>query len=218
MPWGLDELDTDEPLARRVARHNFDRLIMLADGVFAIAVTLSALEIRLPQVAGEEGGALVVRLGLPLSIYAVSFAVASFYWIAHRRTMARVAHTDGVFTALSLTFLACVALIPAATQILVAGRGVQALGVYIGLIALLAVVQSVLWFYAAFVGKLVLAEVGLAYRWVHLGSTLFTPLLASSLSLAIVYGRQGPTRWAAVAGVVALVLIRRRLLRRWEAA
>ena len=36
-------LGTDEPLAERIGRHWFDRLIMPSDGVFAIAVTLLAL-------------------------------------------------------------------------------------------------------------------------------------------------------------------------------
>ena len=209
-----EDLDATEPLARRLARHNFDRLIMLADGVFAIAVTLSALEIRLQPVAGEGWRALVGRLVLPLMIYALSFAVASFYWVAHRRTMARVTRTDGVFTALSLIFLACVALIPAATQFLIAGQGLQALGVYIGLIGLLAGVQGALWFYAAFVGGLVLSEVSVGYRWAHLVSTLATPLLASTLSF-LSFGAHGLVRWAALAGIVALVTGRRWILTRW---
>ena len=38
-----ESLDTDEPLQKRIERHWFDRLIMLSDGVFAIAMTLLAL-------------------------------------------------------------------------------------------------------------------------------------------------------------------------------
>ncbi len=216
MPGGLDELDTVEPLAHRLARHNFDRLIMLADGVFSIAVTLSALEIRLPPVKGEPWPALLHRLVLPLVIYALSFAVASFYWLGHRRTMSRVARTDGVFTGLSLVFLACVALIPAATQFLIAGTGLQAFVVYIGLIALLAVLQGGLWFYAAFVGGLVLPQVPVSYRWAHLASTLATPLATSSLSL-VAFATSGWTRWTALAGILVVIAVRRRLLTRWTA-
>ena len=214
MAGGLEELDTVEPVDARVRRHDFDRLIMLADGVFAIAVTLSALEIRPEPVAGEGWRALFARLVAPLLVYAVSFTVASFYWVAHRRTMARIARTDGVFTGLSLAFLACVALIPAATQVVIAARGAPAVAVYIGLIALLAAVQGALWFYAAFVGGLVLAEVSLGYRWAHLGSMLLTPVLGSSLGLLLTVG-EGAARWAAAAGIVALVVVRRRVLQRW---
>ena len=35
-----ESLFSDEPLRVRVERHNFDRLLMLSDGVFAIAITL----------------------------------------------------------------------------------------------------------------------------------------------------------------------------------
>ena len=37
-----ESLETIEPLAARRARHDFDRLIMLSDGVFAIAIGISS--------------------------------------------------------------------------------------------------------------------------------------------------------------------------------
>ncbi len=41
-----ETLDTDEPLERRRHRHWFDRLIMLSDGVFSIAITLVAFDLH----------------------------------------------------------------------------------------------------------------------------------------------------------------------------
>jgi len=36
-------------LQRRLDRHSYDRLIILSDGVFAIAITLAAFEIKAPD-------------------------------------------------------------------------------------------------------------------------------------------------------------------------
>ncbi|MEO8813045.1 MAG: hypothetical protein ABI376_09065 [Caulobacteraceae bacterium] len=43
-----ESLDIDEALERRRRRHWFDRLIMLCEGVFAIAITLMAFDLRGP--------------------------------------------------------------------------------------------------------------------------------------------------------------------------
>ena len=73
--------DTDEPLKRRIERHSFDRLIMLSDGVFAIAITLAALEIRPPDRWHDLPG-LIAQLRFPVLAYLISFAVVASYWVA----------------------------------------------------------------------------------------------------------------------------------------
>ena len=49
--------DTDEPLKRRIERHSFDRLIMLSDGVFAIAIGIAAV-VNYNATTGILGAAL----------------------------------------------------------------------------------------------------------------------------------------------------------------
>ena len=44
-----ESLATQEPLDAHLRRHAYDRLLMLSDGIFAIATTLAALEIKLPE-------------------------------------------------------------------------------------------------------------------------------------------------------------------------
>ena len=43
-----ESLATDEALSEHIRRHSYDRLLMLSDGIFAIAITLAALEIQAP--------------------------------------------------------------------------------------------------------------------------------------------------------------------------
>ncbi|MFX8620504.1 TMEM175 family protein, partial [Acinetobacter baumannii] len=58
----FEVLDTSEPLAQRMERHAYDRLIMLSDGVFAIAITLAALEIHVPDPVNGDVFALLHKL------------------------------------------------------------------------------------------------------------------------------------------------------------
>jgi hypothetical protein len=46
-----ESLATAEGLDEHVRRHSYDRLLMLSDGIFAIATTLAALDVRLRSMA-----------------------------------------------------------------------------------------------------------------------------------------------------------------------
>lgn len=99
-----------------------DRLIFLADAVFAIAMTLLVLEITLP--AGEhftdEGhfNEALVTLIEQTAIYLVTFAVLARYWMAHRSLMRLVDRLDSRAIWLTFLFLAFVAFFPVPSGIL----------------------------------------------------------------------------------------------------
>ena len=61
-----ESLHVKEPLMARIERHDYDRLLMLSDGVFAIAITLLALDLRLPDRWDGSVGELVNATGRPL--------------------------------------------------------------------------------------------------------------------------------------------------------
>ena len=99
-----------------------ERLIYLSDGVFAIALTILVLELRLPalapsadqdQVAGALGE-LVPRL----FAYVLSFTIISLYWMAHLRRFALLERADARLAYLNLTQLALIALIPFPTALI----------------------------------------------------------------------------------------------------
>jgi TMEM175 potassium channel family protein len=93
-----------------------DRLLFLADAVFAIAMTLLVLEITLP--AGEhitdEGhfNEALVTLIEQTVVFLVTFAVLARYWIAHRSLMRLVDRLDTPVIWLTFLFLAFVAFFP----------------------------------------------------------------------------------------------------------
>ena len=107
-----ESLHVEEPLKARVERHDYDRLLMLSDGVFAIAITLLALDLRLPDRWDGSVGQLVNATGRPLIGYLFGFGLVGAFWLMHRRIFAQLAQVDLVTTALNLLLLGLVGLTP----------------------------------------------------------------------------------------------------------
>lgn len=208
-----ESLGTDEPLPERIARHDYDRLIMLSDGVFAIAMTLLALELRPP--AGWDGTAVALLRGMGRSLFTfgLSFAVTAVFWSSHRRLIARVRRVDGRFVMLNLLLLALVTLAPT-VSLMLAQRGARgdAISIYVGYISLIGLVQSATWTYAGFIAGLMDPGVSRRYRAVMTTTTLLGPAVMSG---ALIYASQTNAPSALPAALVvalAFIFLRRRAL------
>ena len=98
------------------------RLEMFSDGVFAIAITLLILEIKLPHHEDlERYGSLynyLMHLWPSYTAYIVSFMVIGIYWSNHHWLFSFVKKTNHVFNLLNIVFLMTVAFIPFPTAIL----------------------------------------------------------------------------------------------------
>ena len=96
---------TTTPSPERDSR--LDRLLTLADGVFAIALTLLAIELTLPEAAADLHGQALLSalLGVwpKLLSYLTSFTMIAVFWQAHHRLFLQVRRFDGVL--LWLVFL-----------------------------------------------------------------------------------------------------------------
>jgi len=171
-----ESLDVDEALERRRHRHWFDRLIMLSDGVFAIAITLLAFDLRGPAAWDGRLAGLWANLAPQLDAYALSVVVISVYWLAHRRFMAMVVTVDAPITILTLIMLSLVALLPAATRLAHEHADVPAIMlVYGGLVVAIGASLAAFWAYAALMADNISPEVPRRVRWFLLILMLFTP-------------------------------------------
>jgi len=210
----LESLDVDEGLERRRHRHWYDRMMMLCDGVFAIAITLLATEIHAPQIWSGDWAGLWGPLAGQLDAYAMSFLVISIYWLAHRRFMAMILTVDATLTVITLVVLGLVALLPAATR-LISAHSVYPLArlVYAGLVVAIGLAMAALWGYAALIAKLVSSEVGVGPRWFILLLIVFTP----PFFLLLTMGAPNAGPGVMPVGLSLLFLIGWRL-RRWTIA
>jgi len=98
-----------------------DRLLALADGVFAIALTLLAVELSLPEEAADlHGDALLTALlGVWPKVlsYVTSFTLIAVFWQAHHRLFLQVRRFDGVLLWLVFLQLASIAFLPFPTAV-----------------------------------------------------------------------------------------------------
>jgi uncharacterized membrane protein len=96
-----------------------ERMILFTDAVFAIAITLLILEIKVPNLAYEDLSnekLIQAVFGFPGFItwigFMISFWVIALYWIDHHRTFAYVDNYDGKLVFLNLLFLLSIAIMP----------------------------------------------------------------------------------------------------------
>ncbi len=100
------------------------RLEAFSDGVFAVAITLLALDLHVPDPAtlphGPHGGLVPVLLGQwPVYLaYGLSFLTILIMWINHHNLFRLIRRTDHLFLLLNGLLLLSVTTVPFATSLL----------------------------------------------------------------------------------------------------
>jgi TMEM175 potassium channel family protein len=208
-----ESLATVEALDAHVRRHAYDRLLMLSDGIFAIAITLAALEIQPP---GEHGSFAIMAHAMlrPILAYLLSFAIIGIFWIQHRDLFARVRRADGPLTVLTLVLLCLVALLPAVVHgVYLPGDDEAPFRLYALVMVSCGLTNAALWIYASLRPGLMASEVTQAYRWSRVIGTLgMQVVFAPALFVPV---EQMPTVLGPLAA--GLLILRRVVLPRWVA-
>jgi uncharacterized membrane protein len=92
------------------------RLEALSDGVFAIAMTLLVLELKVPEVSHHHSDAEMVeqlrRLGPDFFAFVATFLISGSFWFIHHITFHFIRHTDRMLCWINLFFLMFVSLLP----------------------------------------------------------------------------------------------------------
>jgi len=99
-----------------------NRIENLTDGIFAVAMTLLVLNLKLPQGGVEEVEAdllgLITGHGHVFSNYAMSFLLAAVFWIQHHQQSHVIKRTDRNHIWLNILILMFVSLIPFSTSLI----------------------------------------------------------------------------------------------------
>jgi len=92
------------------------RIEALSDGVYAVAMTLLVIDLKLPEgvhIHSEDDLVAALAGLIPRAIaWIISFMVLAIFWTGHHRVFAYLRRSDGVLTALNLLQLAFVTLMP----------------------------------------------------------------------------------------------------------
>jgi uncharacterized membrane protein len=102
------------------------RILALVDGIFAVAMTLLVLDLKLPEGVSLNSDSEVWRqllgVGGRFWTYVLSFIVLGMYWVGHHALFHSVRSVNRTLLWLNLLFLFFVTLMPFSTN-LVSGHG-----------------------------------------------------------------------------------------------
>lgn len=107
----------------RIAGQNLDRLAALSDGVFAIAMTLLVLDLRVPAnhiMQGQQHYLLGELLKMTPNIltYVMSFMTLGIFWVGQQTQLNYFARSDRHLSWIHLGFLLAVSFLPFSTALL----------------------------------------------------------------------------------------------------
>lgn len=104
------------PHPHESSHFQLERLILFSDAVFAIAITLLIIEIKVPHFEGQFTDAdiahrLVHQIPEWIGFF-ISYWVVGIYWIGHHRMFGYVIRYDNKLTFLNLLFLMTIVIMP----------------------------------------------------------------------------------------------------------
>ena len=143
----------------RIAGQSVERLAALSDGIFAVAMTLLAIDLHVPArgLFQHEHELRHALLGISpeILIYLMSFLTLGIFWVGQQSQLNHLRRSDVRLTWIHLTFLFAVTLMPFSTKLLgeyIAFR--TALFEYWGNILIFGVMLYASWGYATRAGLL----------------------------------------------------------------
>ena len=140
-------------------RLGLERLIFFSDAVFAIAITLLALEIRLPaggkSLNDDQLFAQLLGLWPSYLAYFISFTVIGVFWISHHRKFRFIKRYDSRLLMLNLFILMVVAFIPFPSSVISENPNRTATIFYALTMSLVGLLLAVMWWYASWHSRLI---------------------------------------------------------------
>jgi uncharacterized membrane protein len=140
----------------RIAGQSLERLAALSDGIFAVAMTLLVLDLRVPvstisnRITNEQDlWNALIKLGPNLLPYLMSFLTLGIFWVGQQTQLNYFKQSNRHLTWIHLAFLLAVTLMPFSTGLLAAFITFRiALVVYWLNIVLLGIMLFTSWRYA----------------------------------------------------------------------
>ena len=142
-----------------IDRFQVERLILFSDAVFAIAITLLIIEIKIPHLESATGQLSFAEANnqltdamlnqIPLWIgFLVSFSVIGAYWNSHHRMFAYVDVHDGKLIFLNFVFLMTIVVMPFSSAFFSEFVGFQTPFIFYALnVSLTGICQWLIWRY-----------------------------------------------------------------------
>jgi len=198
----MSAMDRDDPSLGRIGA--------FSDGVFAFAITLLVLAIRIPHPTDADASqgllTLLTQQWRSYLAYGLSFMLAGINWTNHRMMFSTFARANHTLVWLNLLYLMVgVAFMPVPTAVLGAWLGnpnnqVVAAVFYGASATIGGVTYILLWWYGAYVAKLTSPSLSATQRRAHTLAWAPAPVAVAALTAVAFFNPP-----LAVAGFVAAV-------------
>src|SRR5690242_168868 len=127
---------------------DLERIRLFSDAVFAFAITLLVIDLKVPETAAflEEG---LYNLPPKVLSFIVSFLVVGSYWVGYHRYSRFIERVDRRLVWLNLYFLMSVVFTPFPTALLgTFGNRQRAVVLYAASLAIVGLFMTLMWLYA----------------------------------------------------------------------
>lgn len=164
-----------------------ERLAFFSDAVFAIALTLLVIDLKVPdEYHGETSWDVIVSLLPGFLAFVISFCIIAINWIGHHRKFRVITAYDPGLIRLNFVLLFLVAFTPFPTSLMAEYPGeVASVVLYAAVVSLLSLAQLAMWVYAYRRG-LMEKEVGVGvYRYVSRNLIVVPVVFGISILIAI---------------------------------
>jgi uncharacterized membrane protein len=187
-----------------------ERLVFFSDAVFAIAITLLALEIRLPQDIGHASNTELLHSLLSIWPkylgYLISFLSIGNFWIIHHRQYRYIERYDTRLMFINMLILMAVAFIPFPTSVISENGNRTATILYALNASVVGLLSALLWVYASYNHRLVARDMEPAMVRRGVLRNLIAPVIfLFSIGVSYIDADLAKFLWILIAPAVLLV-------------
>jgi uncharacterized membrane protein len=183
----------DSERTQKATTIELDRLVFFSDAIFAIAITLLVLELRVPDRTSLDPDAVLasglLRMIPRFASFAVSYWIIAIYWFSHHRMFRFVRRWDERLIWLNLLFMFWIVFLPFPTAML-GSFGDRRLAVifYAAALTVTGMSSALLWRYVSRDHRLIDRTVSMEMIRYVTARSLVTPLcFGFSIVLAICF-------------------------------
>ncbi len=203
-PQAPDDERIEQAIGQLRCGSDIERTVFFSDAVFAIAMTLLVLELRVPELeAGGDSHAFAEAFisKIPAFIaFVLSFVIIGTTWLTHHRRFKAIVAYDSRLQALNLTVLFFVAFMPVPTGMLFEHSGGSAIPPILYSSAIIGMFSALdaVWRYAHRAGFLVDTVTEPVYRHALAAMRPVIAVFAVSIPIALVDPTVAELSWVAM--------------------